>query len=102
MNIEYYVTSVVIYVLLMAYLIWRVKSDVKYQRPLGQTATWLIYLIPYGVAEVIGWFITERSRTVSIILLVVWVIACGTISYKVHSKYNKWLDEQREKEKYQR
>jgi len=99
---EYYVNVSIIYLLIVAYLVWRVRSDLKHKRPLGQTATWLIYMIPYGVIGVIGWVTPEWPQFLKIGTLVVWILVCAVVSYKVHSKYNAWLDKEREREKFDR
>ena len=99
---EQYLMNAGIYRVVMALLAWRVRVDLRHKQPLGQTATWLIYMIPYAVITLIRWVTPQWPRVLYIIVMVLWILSCGVVSYLVHSRYNKWLDAEREKDKYNR
>lgn len=95
---EYYLTSIVIYLAVFAFLVWRLRVELRLKQPLGQSLTCLVYLIPWGVITLIRWITPPWPEALHSVVLVVWVIACGTVSYTLHRKYNQWLDAEREKE----
>ena len=96
------IASIASYLGLMAFLFWWARRDVRNQRPMGQAATWLIYMTTFIPVYLLKLVTPEWSRTVGIIILGIWFLISCTIAYQVHHRYNKWLDELQQKQKYER
>lgn len=96
---DYYLICVGAFLIVFAFLVWRLRVELSLKQPLGQSLTCLVYLIPWGVITLIRWITPPWPEALHSAVLLVWVIACGTVSYKLHRKYNQWLEAEKEKEK---
>lgn len=87
--------------LVVAFLIWRLRTEIRHKQPMGQAVTYLIYLVGFGIVAAIRQITPPWPNAVAIAVLVVGISACSGISYKIHRKYHAWLDAEQEKERLQ-
>lgn len=88
-----------VWVLLLCFMAWRISSCIRRKMPLTQEATAAVYLILLGVLQILFTVIPGWTRNASMIAAVVCLLLSGVISYQINRRYNKWLDEELEKEK---
>ena len=90
----YIAIGVPLWILVVAYLVWRIRRYMKRRLPSPPELKWLIYVVVFTVAAPLISVAGHVSRGAGLAALVVAFVISFSLSYYALGRYRKWLEEQ--------
>lgn len=99
---EAWITGIAIWLLLLVFLAWRIRVCARRRDYVGQEITWLVYLAAAMIPALLSLLFPNPPQWASVVVLALWVVGSGVISYRLNRKYRLWVEMEKQREEEQK